>query len=90
MHDYLLLRKDSLGQWVLQDFALLFPMINDLEKLKLPQSIRPPSRSSNFASCLSRWGEELEILGNTYGSSEGQSFEEMSNKSALTVTRADV
>jgi hypothetical protein len=69
--------------------SLLFLAINDHERLKLPWSIRPPSQSSNFASCLSRWWGEggLEFLGNASRCNKGWPFEEMSNKSALSPGR---
>jgi hypothetical protein len=67
--------------------SLLFPMINDRERLKPPWSIRPPSQSSTFASCLCRWWEGLEFLGNACGCCEGWSFEEMGKEFALIVIR---
>jgi hypothetical protein len=78
------------GSGSCKTLSLMFPVIHDHERLKLPLSITPPSQSSNFTSYLSRWGEVLEFLRNTSGCSEGWSFEEMSNKSVLTVTRTDV
>jgi hypothetical protein len=36
--------------------SLLFPLINDPESLKLPQSVKSQCQNSNYTSCLSRWG----------------------------------
>jgi hypothetical protein len=55
------------GNGSCRTLPLLFPTINDYERLKPPWSVRPPSQSSNFASCLCSWGEGLEFLGNTSG-----------------------
>jgi hypothetical protein len=67
------------GSGSCKTLSLMFPVIHDHERLKLPLSITPPSQSSNFTSYLSRWGEVLEFLRNTSGCSEGWSFEEMSS-----------
>jgi hypothetical protein len=73
-------QERTMGNGSSRTLSLLFPKINDHERLKPPRSSRPPSWSSNFASCLSRWGGGgLEFLGNASGCSEGWSFEEMSS-----------
>jgi hypothetical protein len=68
--------------------SLWFSAINDHERLKLPWRIRPPHLKALTTALASLGG--VEFLGNAYGCSEGRSFEEMSNKSALTVDKADV
>jgi hypothetical protein len=69
--------RTAWGNGSCKTLSLLFPMINDHERLKPPWLIRSTSQSSNFVSCLSRWGEGLEFLGNASRWSEGQSFEEI-------------
>jgi hypothetical protein len=75
------------GNGSCRTLSLLFATINDCERLKPPWFIRPPSQSSNFASCLSRGRTRVSAK---CIHSEGWSFEEMSNKSALTFARADM
>jgi hypothetical protein len=65
-------------------------LINDLERLRLPQSTRPSHRNSNYTSCLFGGREELEFMGNVSECSEDQSFEEVTNKTTLAIARADV
>jgi hypothetical protein len=41
--------------------SLLFPLVNESERLKLPQSVKHPLQNSNYTLCLSRLEEKLEF-----------------------------
>lgn len=72
-----------------QTLSLLFPEVQHPAGQPL-RAIQPSSSRANFASCLSRQGENLVFLGNLTGCSELRHFQELTHQSAPIHPRADV